>query len=241
VPHSGRVNPLGIRLPVYSCNMVSALWGWMASSFFPDLSRRVYAILREEEITFDEKGEIRLNTYAYDRVDTGNYHKSEIGLHAHMLVYAREMGDEEVANALVRKLTCNFDRTEVQGTVSYKNASNRESGHIIQGMLMRSGDLRSMVHDGPPVGAMHGPLLDEASYPEVLVAKAFSDGNDLSLVLYPGTAQTRQRIGFSRLLPGRGYAVSGVAGVTSLTADGNGRASLDAELNGRTAIRLAPQ
>ena len=80
VPHSGRVNPLGIRLPVYSCNMVSALWGWLAAPFFPDLSRRVYAILREEAVTFDAFGEMVLKTFAYDRVDTGNYKKSEVGL-----------------------------------------------------------------------------------------------------------------------------------------------------------------
>lgn len=241
VPHSGRVNPLGIRLPVYSCNMVSALWGWMSNSFFPDLSRRVYAILREEEVSFDDKGELLLNTYAYDRVDTGNYKKSEFGLHAHMLIYAREMGDDEVANGILRKVQREFEAIDTDGTVSYRNASNRESGHFIQGLLMRSCDVRSMAHDGPPAATLRGPLLDEASYPEVLVAKAFSDGNDLSLVLYPGSKETRQKLGLSRLQPGRSYAVTGVAGVTSLVADNNGRASLEAELNGRTSIHLTPQ
>ena len=158
-----------------------------------------------------------------------------------MLIYAREMGDSEVADAIVRKVQRDFECIDTNGTISYKNASNRESSHFIQGLLMRGGDVRSMVHDGPPPGTFRGPLLDEASYPDVLVAKAFSDGNDLSLVLYPGSKETRQKIGFSRLQPGRSYAVTGVTGVTSLVADNNGRASLEVELNGRTSIHLAPQ
>lgn len=239
VPHSGRVNPLGIRLPVYSCNMVSALWGWMANSFFPDLSRRVWAILREECVSFDEHGEITIATAAYDRVDTGNYRKSEAGLYAHMLVYAREQGDEEVAQAIIRKFNRDFGRTEAEGTVSY-NVSNRESGIYVMGVLMRSGDVRRMVHQGPPGETFAGPLLREASYPDVLVAKAYSNGSDLSLVLYPGTTRQGQQLRFSRLQPQTRYTVSGVPGTATLDADENGCASLTVELCDRMAIHLAP-
>jgi Linalool dehydratase/isomerase len=241
VPHSGRVNPLGIRLPVYSCNMVSALWGWMANTFFPDLARRVYAILREEAVHFDANGEITLTTFAYDRVDTGNYKKSEVGLYAHMLIYAREMGDDEVANALVRKLAKDFNRIEDNGVVAYKNVSTRESGSIVLGVLMRGGDLSSMVHRGPPAGAMRGPLLSEVTYPGVLVAKAFSNGDDLNLVLYPGARETRQTLGLSRLNPGGTYAVTGVPGMTTATADSNGKATIAVELTRRTEIGLKIQ
>ena len=158
-----------------------------------------------------------------------------------MLIYAREMGDEEVAGAIVRKLARNFERIEDGGIVSYKNVSTRESSSIIQGLLMRGGDVSSMVHDGPPAGAMRGPLLSEAEYPQVLVAKAFSNGEDLNLVLYAGLPKKpQQTIGLSRLQAGRRYTVRGVPGTDAVTADASGNASLAVELKGRTEIVLSP-
>jgi hypothetical protein len=239
--HAGRVTPLGIRIPVYTCNHVTALWGWMASAFFPDLSRRVWAMLREECVKFDVDGEISLSTESYDRMDTGNYRKSEAGIHAQFLVLAREQGDEQVARAILRKLDRDFDRTEINGTVSYGKSSNVNNATIVMGRLMRTGDVRTMVLDGPPAGAMRGPVLAEASYPDVLVAKAFSGGDDLSLVLYgTGTAAT-QSLGIERLQPNGIYRVDGPGAPQTIQADGRGQARFDVELSGRTEIRLAPQ
>jgi hypothetical protein len=213
----------------------------MASAFFPDLSRRVWAMLREECVKFDADGEISLSTESYDRMDTGNYRKSEAGIHAQFLVLAREQGDEQVARAILRKLDRDFDRTEINGTVSYGKSSNVNNATIVMGRLMRTGDVRTMVLDGPPAGAMRGPVLAEASYPDVLVAKAFSGGDDLSLVLYgTGTAAT-QSLGIERLQPNGIYRVDGPGAPQTIQADGRGQARFDVELSGRTEIRLAPQ
>jgi hypothetical protein len=241
--HAGRVTPLGIRIPVYTCNHVTAIWGWMASAFFPDLSRRVWAMLREECVTFDANGEITLATESYDRMDTGNYRKSEAGIHAQFLVLAREHGDEEVANAIIRKLDREFERTDDNGTVSYAKSSNVNNATIVMGCLLRNGDVRSMVNEGPPAGAMRGPLLGGIAYPDVLVAKAVSDGEDLTLVLYgAGGANSRQSLGIDRLRPGKRYTVTGGADeVRSIEADAKGHADFDVELRGRTEIRLVPE
>jgi Linalool dehydratase/isomerase len=239
VPHSGRVNPLGIRLPVYSCNMVSALWGWIASCFFPDLSRRVWAILRHEYVDFDDNGDIDITTFAYDRIDTGNYKKSEAGLYAHMLVYAQEQGDAEVANGIMNKFNRDFARKDKDGIVSY-DISNREMGAYVMGVLMATGDVRNMVHKGPPQTALRGPILSAAKYPDVLVAKAFSHGDDLELVLYPGSTQRRQHIEVSRLVPEKAYQVTGLEGYGPLIADSDGRISLEIELEGRTQFSVIP-
>jgi hypothetical protein len=235
--------PLGIRIPVYTSSQVEALWGWMANAFFPDLSRRIWATLREEYVSFDDQGEITIATKSYDRMDMGNYKKSEAGPYSQFLVLAQEQGDSKVADAILRKLDREFDRLETNGTVSYLKSSNYSMGYIIMGRIMRTGDVRNMVLNGPPAGAMRGPLLAEASYPNVLVAKAVSDGEDLRLVLYPGAEPGAQTLRLERLVPGRAYrvAVEGdPAGGEQLFADATGRAELRVALAGRTALSVTP-
>ena len=240
VVHAGRVTPLGIRIPVYTSNQVEALWGWMASAFFPDLSQRVWATLRHEHLSFDASGGITIATKSYDRMDMGNYRKSEAGPYTQFLVLAREQGDDEVADAILRKLDREYERLESNGTVSYGKASIYNMAYMIMGRIMRTGDVRHMILDGPPSSALSGPVLTGATYPDVLVAKAFSDGADLNLVLYPGGPSSRQRLRVERLHPGRAYAVVSGEERGSVVADADGCASIDVWLGeGRTEVRLA--
>ena len=52
-------------------------------------------------------------------------------------------------------------------------------------------------------------LLDDAAYPDVLVASATETGGMLRAVLYPGTEPARRRLGFSGLRPDGRYACDG--------------------------------
>ncbi|WP_284258885.1 linalool dehydratase/isomerase domain-containing protein [Acidocella aquatica] len=237
-PHAGRMTALGIRIPVYTCNHVAAMWGWMASPFFPDLSRRTWAASREECVSFGGDGEITLAAEAYDRIDTGNYKKSEAGLYAQFLMLAREQGDQEVAEAILRKLDKDFGRVERDGVVSYAKASNVNNATIIMGRLLRRFDMRGLLRDGPPPGALSGPVLAEAKYPDVLVAKAYSDGEALELVLYAGGAAGPQKLKLGRLRPGRSYALAPEGLVFS--ADAQGGAEIEVMLEGRTQVSITP-
>src|SRR4030095_16682300 len=114
----------------------------MASSFFPDLSRRVWATLRHERLSFDASGEISIATKSYDRMDMGNYRKSEAGPYAQFLVLAREQGDDAVAEAILRKLDRDYDRLASNGTVSYGKASVYNMAYMVMGRIMRTGDVR---------------------------------------------------------------------------------------------------
>jgi hypothetical protein len=92
---------------------------------------------------------------------------------------------------------------------------------------------------GPPASALSGPILEDATYPDVLVAKAFSHGDDLELVLYPGNGDGVQNLGLERLRPNATYTVTG--GVEGqLVAGSDGRARLNVRLSGRTAVYLVP-
>ena len=239
-PHSGRVNTLGIRMPIYSCHFVSAQWGWMAAPFFADLAKRTWAVLREEALRFDDNGEASIETKAYDRVDTGNYRKSEAGVYGHFLIFARELGDDEAAQALQRSMDRKLGKVEHGGVISYQDASNVNNAVAVIGRLTRRDDIRRMVLEGPPQGAMKGPLLDCVAYPDVLVSKAFSQGDDLHLVLYPGTENTRQTLQFSRLKPATVYSVNCAGGGFTIEADQQGKAECEVSVSGRTEIMIEP-
>jgi hypothetical protein len=104
---------------------------------------------------------------------------------------------------------------------------------------MRTGDFRKSFVVGPPQSVFDGPILAEARYPDVLVAKAFSRGDDLELVLYPGAGTGSQKIGIERLKPGAGYELRGAA-AAAFRADEHGRASLEVDLRGRTPVHIVP-
>ncbi len=237
-PHAGRMTALGIRIPVYTCNHVAAMWGWMASPFFPDLSRRTWAASREECVSFGADGEITLAALAYDRIDTGNYKKSEAGLYAQFLMLAREQGDQEVAEAIMRRLDADFGRVERDGVVSYAKASNVNNATIIMGRLLRRFDMRKLLREGPPPGALSGPVLAAAKYPDVLVAKAYSDGEGLELVLYAGAGAGPQKLRLERLRPGREYVLA--QGGQVFSADAQGGAEIEVMINGRTEVSMTP-
>jgi hypothetical protein len=82
-------------------------------------------------------------------------------------------------------------------------------------------------------------LLTGANYPEVLVARAISDGAGLDLTLYPGTLPAKRTIGISRLAPNGHYAVTGATS-PFIRADDAGNASIEIDLRDRTEVAIRP-
>jgi hypothetical protein len=101
------------------------------------------------------------------------------------------------------------------------------------------GGFRALIADGPDAATLTGPILDDAAYPDVLVAAARTDGADLRMVLCPGAGPARVPIGIKRLVPGRRYRVHG-AGDELVTADDRGDATVAVDLTGRTEVALLP-
>lgn len=95
-----------------------------------------------------------------------------------------------------------------------------------------------MITKGPDENVKNGPILDEVPYPEVLVAKCYShDGEGLDIVLYPGKAAGKFKLGFIRLKPGVEYALGGETKV----AGKDGTASFEVVVDGRTKLDLVPR
>lgn len=97
----------------------------------------------------------------------------------------------------------------------------------------------SATNVGIPDSILNGPVLADAPYPDVLVARAHSDGSDLDLTLAPGATGGQVELGLGQLRPGRTYNVSGTD--QRLTADPHGRATLPIHLHTRTHIHIAPE
>jgi hypothetical protein len=107
------------------------------------------------------------------------------------------------------------------------------------GRFGRHSAFRDLVNHGVPEAWQLGPRLNEAAYPDVLVARAVTDGVGLDLVLHPGAGPVRTTLGVDRLVPGRMYAAHG-AGVDTVIADPTGRATVPIDLGARTEVRLSP-
>jgi hypothetical protein len=155
------------------------------------------------------------------------------------MLAAREFGEEDIAAAAQRSLDQDCQLSLDGGVRRYMRGSNLANISAATARLMRTGDFRRSFVDGPSDATLNGPRLTGVRYPDVLVARAYSRGDDLNLVLHPGAAPGRQSIGFEKLQPGRRYAVTG-ADVTSVVADQAGCARIDVMLAARTEVTVNP-
>ena len=89
----------------------------------------------------------------------------------------------------------------------YSKGSNLSNIIAVKAHVHRRDDFRKAVTEGPPESALRGPILTGVRYPDVLVGRAFSNGDDLELVLYPGTSEGPQQLRIERLRPGARYAM----------------------------------
>jgi len=217
-------------------------FAWFANCFAPERARRLWAVGRHElraALDEDAAGGPRLRLPGAG-LDPGNYRRGHVMDYATILLAAHEFGDDEIADAALRALDADGGLASDGGVRRYGGGSNLANALAIQGRIARTGDFRASLTEGPPPWVGSGPRLADARYPDVLVAKAFSGGEDLELVLYPGAAAGPQALGLERLRPNGRYAVEG-ADASELAADGAGRARLELRLEGRTPLRLAPR
>ena len=181
-----------------------------------------------------------MNLIGADKLDPGNYKPGEGAMRALFAAAAAEFGDVDLRDEMLRQLDEEFHPVFATSSGSLKNKglSTIEQGTALRGRLGEYQDWVSMAQRGPPANVRNGPILDQVSFPDVLVAKAYSqDGISLDLVFYPGKDAGTFPLGFKSLRPGETYDL----GSQSVTAKGDGTASFEARIDGRTAMRLTPR
>lgn len=212
-----------------------------ANCFMPDRARQFWAIARREIeplIVAEDDGGSRIAMPGAG-LDAGHYKPGHVGAYASYLVAAREFGDRERADAALRGLErdCRPDRSD--GVMRYLTGSNISNATAIMGLLMDTGDFRRSFTEPLPETRLAGPMIESMDYPDVLVARAWSDGSRLEAVLLPGRGARRKAVPLSQLVPGARYRVVG-AQQAEVTASPEGEAVLDVVLDGRIEIIVEP-
>lgn len=155
---------------------------------------------------------------------------------------AREMGDDALADAYL-EAAARMNPTLDNGVLRYPLPTNvlvlLAPRELYEARIGRKGAHYDIINVGLPESWATGPVLQEAEYPQVLVASAYTDGHALDLVLRPGDEGGRRRLGVKRLVPGARYRLDGAV-LPDVTADPDGFARFDVDLTDRLEVRLAP-
>ena len=212
---------------------------WMHAAL-PDIAQRTWWLLRQAGVDRRADG-VTIPRTVSARLDPGNY-KLGTDTYAQIvtLMAAREMGDEEWATAAQRTLDEREPVAEADGARRYRDASGLANLYANLGRFGRHSALRDLVVFGSPEAWRRGPVLAGAAYPDVLVARAVTDGAALDLVLRPGAGPVRTTLHLERLVPGREYSVRGGTDA-SLVAGPDGTATLGVDLGARLELRVAPR
>jgi hypothetical protein len=242
----GRILPIrseltGLTIPGLSGTLSDCINAMNLTAYLPHIGSRVWAIIRNEHIHYETKdGKMDVKDLrGADKMDPGNYKGGVGALRAFVAGCAAEFGDEQVRQDALEQLDTEYFPVTAtpSGALYNKGLSATTQVVALMARLMRYQDLANATLHGPEPIALTGPLLQDAKFPEVLVAKAYShDGKSLDLVLYNGKAPGKQALGFERLTPGGKYAI----GKQNVTADKFGKASVEVDINGRTPIMVSP-
>lgn len=220
-----------------SVQLTTAFWMHAA---MPDIAQRTWWLLRESALD-RRTGTVTIARAASARLDPGNY---QIGRDTYgqivTLMAAREAGDEQWAAGAQRTLDEREEIAQAGGARRYANASVLANLYANLGRFGRHSGLRDLIVFGAPDAWRRGPVLAEAAYPDVLVAKAVTDGHALDLVLRPGNGPVRTALRIGRLAPHREYLVRGALD-DRVTASADGQAVIGIELGDRHEIRIAPR
>lgn len=227
---------LGLSWNMWAGPMVQVNTVYWLHAAFPDLAQRTWWLLRRKDLRIVD-GQAVLPTQLSARLDPGNYKLgNDTFAQVACVMAAREIGDEEFAAAAQRSLDAK-PTIDANGARRYKGASVWTNSYATLGRFGGHSSLRDLLAFGVPAAWRTGPVLAEAGYPEVLVARAVTDGHALDLVLRPGNGPVRTRLAVERLVPHRTYSLSGAVEY-SVTADAAGRASFEVDLGDRREVRL---
>jgi linalool dehydratase/isomerase-like protein len=243
----GRIVPNLSARYGFSNTMLKTIAADAGQAFFmrplvPDIAARTWEILRHDQVRIvDGRVEFAGSGFSHrlDIVDPGSGAKLPILRDACVLMLAREMGDDELAAAIIDQTDAECDTSSGSGARFYTEASVFANAYWAFARMNRRNGWYDLVRSGAPEIWHEGPKLIDVSYPEVLVARAVSDGRALDLVLRPGGGGGRESLRIGGLEPAATYDTAG-ATESSVVADADGNADVVVDLDGRREVRITP-
>lgn len=234
-----RSSRLGLTIPMLTSTMADAGMVIFLNPSMPDIALRTWTLVRTELVDVTPDGP-RMELRGWDKIDVGNYRRSIVSPHAILMAAAREMGDDEVFDALQESVDASFEPTVTDGVRRYAKASTQANAMLLIGRCSRRNGFRDLVLHGPGEEVLRGPVLAAVPYPDALVARAVTDGRALDVVLRPGGAPGRVTLVVERLVPNTPYALTGCT-ETEVVADARGTARLEVDLADRHEVTVAPR
>lgn len=235
-----RSSHLGLSWNFWSGPPVQMTTAYWMHAALPDIAQRTWWLLRRSSLARRNESVV-MPLAVSARLDPGNY---KLGTDTYgqivTVMAGREVGDDEWADAAQHTLDTREELAEAHGARRYADASAFANLYANLGRFGRRSALRDLLAFGTPEAWRTGPVLAEAAYPDVLVAKAITDGHALHAVLRPGADAVRTRVRVQRLVPHREYAVTG-ARADGVVASAAGEAVLELDLGGRHELRIAPR
>jgi hypothetical protein len=231
----------GLTIPAMTSILSDAAVVWQLAPVFPDLARGLWETVRHEWVKLPNgDGPVKIEMRGWDKIDTGNYKPVPATALAAISWAAKEMGDTELADRLRADVEATLDPVTEGGVKRYSRASTLSNAALLGAIAAGPFTHRQRVARGMPQAWQIGPVLDDCSYPEVLVASAVSDGNDLRVVLRPGAAPGRRSITIADLLPEERYDVRGAV-ADEVVGGADGRAIVEVDLDGRVEVQITPR
>ncbi|KAF2800273.1 hypothetical protein K505DRAFT_382751 [Melanomma pulvis-pyrius CBS 109.77] len=228
----------GFTIPGLAGALADGVNSILCAAYLPHIAHRNWAFTKNESIKWTKDNKIELqNLVGADKIDAGNYKAGEGAIRATFAAAATEFGDMRISKELLRQLDEEYHPVIETKTGALKNQglSTLSQGAATRARIGGFQDWVNMITKGPEESVFRGPILDEVSYPEVLVAKCYShDGQGLEIVVYPGQKAGVFELGFTKLKPGAEYSLGGETKV----AGSNGTAKWKVKVDGRTAVNL---
>ncbi|MET0317892.1 MAG: hypothetical protein ABW188_13800 [Rhodococcus fascians] len=234
-----RNETLGLSWNIWASEGVSLPTTYWMNSFLPGHAQRAWWLTRRDSLKFDGDRYLLPRTAA-NRCDVGDYSfGSDSFANVFLSLTAREMGSEDIADSAFQYVDTEQTVERNEGVAHYSDLSTQGNLYSLMARFARPSVNRDLIGGGLPARWLSGPQLAEAAYPDVLVARAVTDGAALDLVLYPGASPRRVTLIVDRLEPFGSYRATGTLDAI-VTADDNGRARIQVDLGGRAVVRLEP-
>ena len=204
----------------------------------PEQASKTWENLREKLVRITDD-DVTIKATNWEILDPGNYSPGTGMSRVSVMAAAKEHGDDELAAALEMSLDRRYRVVRKNGARAYTGISSwGNAGHVMARFTTENA-MADLMAGKVPKPWKTGPILAQAGYPDVLVARAVTDGRALDLVLRPGNGCGRTVLGVERLAPRHDYVVTGGVDNT-LTADDDGCALLTVDLDDRLEVMLRP-
>jgi len=226
----------GFTIPGLSSSKEDAIFAFWMHPLFPDLALRAWEIARDELFRHGPYGLELIPLKPW--LDAGNYRFNTAYALGALGMAARELGDGDALAAVLAAMA-ELRTNREGGVLSYPGCSTWSHAFMLKTRVGRTNGLADLVNKGPTPQWLDGPVIADLAYPDVLPARAVSDGSALEAVLYPGRAAGRYELGIAQLHPGARYRLEGCV-ADSGVADPAGHLRIAVELQGRTPLRIVP-